>query len=92
MIRVRREELRFDIPIFKRIIKIGLPAGIQTAVFAAANIVVQSAINSLGTIVMAASSTALNIEIFVYDILNSFGQACTHAIHMMHPSEFHVLF
>ena len=77
VIRVRREELRFDIPIFKRIIKIGLPAGIQTAVFAAANIVVQSAINSLGTIVMAASSTALNIEIFVYDILNSFGQACT---------------
>lgn len=63
VIRVRREELRFDIPIFKRIIKIGLPAGIQTAVFAAANIVVQSAINSLGTIVMAASSTALNIEI-----------------------------
>ena len=57
--------------------EIGLPAGIQTAVFAVANIVIQSAINSLGTIVMAASSAALNIEICVYDILNSFSQACT---------------
>lgn len=57
--------------------RIGLPAGIQTAVFAVANIVIQSAINSLGTIVMAASSAALNIEICVYDILNSFSQACT---------------
>ena len=45
--------------------------------FSAANIVIQSAINSLGTVVMAASSAAYNIEIFTYDILNSFSQACT---------------
>ena len=57
--------------------RIGLPAGIQSAVFAVANIVIQSAINSLGTVVMAASSAAYNIEIFAYDILNSFSQACT---------------
>ncbi len=55
----------------------GLPAGIQTAVFAVANIVIQAAINSLGTIVIAASSVAFNIEIFAYDVLNSFSQACT---------------
>ena len=77
VIRIRKEELRFDREIFKKIIQIGLPAGIQTAVFAIANIVIQAAINSLGTIVMAASSAALNIEICVYDILNSFSQACT---------------
>ena len=57
--------------------KIGLPAGIQSAVFAVSNIVIQSAINSLGTVVMAASSAAYNIEIFAYDVLNSFSQACT---------------
>ena len=45
--------------------------------FAVANIVIQSAINSLGTIVMAASSAAYNIEIITYDILNAFSQACT---------------
>ena len=48
---------------FRQIMRIGLPAGIQSAVFAISNIVIQSAINSLGTIVMAASSAALNIEI-----------------------------
>ena len=39
--------------------------------------IIQSAINSLGTIVMAASSAAFNIEIFAYYVLNSFSQACT---------------
>ena len=77
IIRIRKQELKFDIEIFRRILQIGLPAGIQTAVFSVANIVIQSAINSLGTIVIAASSAAFNIEIFAYDILNSFSQACT---------------
>ena len=45
--------------------------------FSVANIVIQSAINSLGTVVMAASSAAYNIEIITYDILNAFSQACT---------------
>ena len=45
--------------------------------FALSNIVIQSAINSLGTVVMAASSAAFNIEVITYDILNSFSQACT---------------
>ena len=62
--------------IFRQILRIGLPAGIQSAVFAVSNIVIQSAINSLGTIVMAASSAALNIEIIAYYVMNSFSQAC----------------
>lgn len=77
VIRVRRHELRFDGKTFLDIIRIGLPAGIQSAVFAIANIVIQSAINSLGTVVIAASSAAFNIEIFAYDVFNSFSQACT---------------
>ena len=77
VIRIRRQELAFDTGVFEKIIRIGLPAGVQSAVFAVANIVIQSAINSLGTVVIAASSAAFNIEIFVYDILNSFSQACT---------------
>ena len=76
-IRVEPHRLKIDLSILKRILQIGLPAGIQSAVFSAANIVIQSAINSLGTVVMAASSAAYNIEIFTYDILNSFSQACT---------------
>lgn len=71
------KELKYDKDCFRKIIRIGLPAGIQSAVFAVANIVIQSAINSLGTVVIAASSAAFNIEIFAYDVLNSFSQACT---------------
>lgn len=71
------KKLRINKKIFMKILRIGLPAGIQSAVFSVANIVIQSAINTLGTIVMAASSAAFNIEIFVYYLLNSFGQACT---------------
>lgn len=77
VIQINVNSLKFDKNSFGRIIKIGLPAGVQSAVFAAANIVIQSAINSLGTIVIAASSAALNIEMFAYYVFNSFSQACT---------------
>ena len=76
-IRMDPRHLRIDGTSLKRILSIGLPAGIQSAVFAVSNIVIQSAINSLGTVVMAASSAAFNIEILAYDVLNSFSQACT---------------
>ena len=76
-IHLEPKQLRIDWGLLKRILRIGLPAGIQSAVFAISNIVIQSAINSLGTVVMAASSAAYNIEIITYDILNSFSQACT---------------
>lgn len=76
VIHIELKNLKIDKESFKKIIKIGLPAGIQSAVFAAANIVIQSAINSLGTNVIAASSAAFNIEIFAYYVLNSFSQAC----------------
>ncbi len=69
--------LRIDKTVLLQILKIGLPAGIQSAVFAVSNILIQSAINSLGTDVIAASSAAYNIEIFAYYIMNSFSQACT---------------
>lgn len=69
--------LHIDGAVLRRILRIGLPAGLQSALFAVSNLVIQSAINSLGTVVMAASSAAFNIEIITYDILNAFSQACT---------------
>lgn len=71
------KELRIDRKSLQKILQIGFPAGIQSAVFSVSNIVIQSAINSLGTVVMAASSAAFNIEVVAYDVLNSFSQACT---------------
>ena len=69
--------LRIDWKILWRILKIGLPAGIQSAVFSLSNIIISSAVNSLGKVTMAASSAGFNVEIMAYYILNSFGQACT---------------
>lgn len=76
-IKVEFKKLRIDGKVFAKTMQIGLPAGIQSAVFAVANIVIQGAINSLGTTVIAASSAAFNIEIIAYNVMNSFSQACT---------------
>lgn len=56
------------------IIRIGLPAGIQGSVFAISNVIIQSAINSFGSVIMAGSAAAANIEGFVYMAMNAFHQ------------------
>ena len=76
-IRLDPKKLRIDLPSLRRILAIGLPAGVQSSLFSVSNIVIQSAINSLGTVVMAASSAAFNIEILTFDIIDAFSQACT---------------
>lgn len=76
-ISIKRHKVEVDTQLLKRIISIGLPAGIQSAMFSVSNICVQSSINELGATIMAASAAAFNIEIFMYYIINAFGQACT---------------
>ncbi len=66
-IRINKNELSV-------ILRIGVPAGLQSAVFSISNICVQSAINSLGADYMAASSAAFNLEIFAFFVVNSFTQ------------------
>lgn len=66
-----------DGKLLKSMLKIGVPAGVQGAMFSVSNLVVQSGINSLGTDVMAAASAAFNIESIAYFVINAFGQAAT---------------
>ena len=61
--------------IFIRILRIGLPAGVQGIIFAIANVAIQSSVNSFGAIVVAGNSAAANIEGFVYVAMNAFYQA-----------------
>ena len=75
--KVSFRDMKIDWGILAKIIRIGLPAGIQSSMFSLANIIIQSAVNSLGADVMAASSAAFNIEIMAYYIVNAFGQATT---------------
>lgn len=58
-----------------RILQIGIPAGIQGAIFSISNVFIQSGINSFGENAIAGSSLALNFEYFTYDIANAFAQA-----------------
>lgn len=69
-------KIKMDKKILNRIIRIGLPAGIQGTVFSLSNVVIQSAINSFGTAVIAGSSAAASIEGFVYVSMNSVSQTC----------------
>ncbi|MBO5566320.1 MAG: MATE family efflux transporter [Succinivibrio sp.] len=59
------------------IIAIGLPSSLQFMVFSLSNLVIQSAINSLGSDTMAASVAAFTIEINIYAVVNAFGLALT---------------
>lgn len=56
-------------------IKIGIPAGIQGVLFSLSNVIVQSAINPMGSAVMAGNSAASSLEGFIYTALNAFYQA-----------------
>ncbi len=56
--------------------RIGLPAGLQSAIFAISNVLIQSTVNSFGSYAMAGSSAAGNLENFIYIAVNSFSQ-CT---------------
>ena len=60
-----------------RIVRVGLPAGIQSSVFSISNIVLQTAINSLGQTAMAATTVAANFEYFTYNAILGFSQAGT---------------
>ena len=67
--------LGFHAGVLGQILRIGLPAGLQSTVFSLSNVVIQSAVNSFGSIVVAGNSAASNLEGFVYTAMNAFAQA-----------------
>ncbi len=68
--------LRISAAPLKSILRVGLPTGIQSLVFNAANVVVQSTINTFGSAAMAGAAAAHSIEGFVYCVMDSFAQTC----------------
>jgi len=57
-----------------RILRIGVPAGIQSSLFAISNVIIQSSVNSFGDVVVSGMAAAGNLEGFVYVTLNAFSQ------------------
>ncbi len=72
--RLEFSKLRINRRMFGRIARIGLPAGFQGAVFSISNVLVQSSLNSFGSVAMAGSTAASNLEGFVYNAMNSIYQ------------------
>lgn len=71
------KELSFDWKSLWQMIKIGVPAGIQSSMFSLSNVVVQSSINSFGNIVIAGNAAAQNIEAFLAMAVKALSQAAT---------------
>lgn len=59
-----------------RILKVGLPAGLQSSLFSISNILIQSSINTFGSIVVAGNSAANSLEGFNYQMMNAIYQSC----------------
>lgn len=74
-IRLKLSKLRINKNKLLLIFKIGLPAGFQGILFSLSNVVIQSSINSFGSVVMAGNAAAQNLENFVYFAMNAFHQA-----------------
>ncbi len=69
---LQRGKLRLYRPQTARLLKLGLPAGFQTAIFAVANLFIQAAINSFSPVVVEGNAAAANADALVYDVMNAF--------------------
>ncbi len=58
----------------KRILRLGIPAGLQNALFSISNVIIQSAVNNFGDIAMAGMAAGSNFDSYVYTCTNAIGQ------------------
>lgn len=72
--KVNLGELRIVKDKLFKMIQIGVPAGLQGALFSFSNVLIQSSVNSFGSVAMAGNTAASNIEGFVYTAMNSLHQ------------------
>ncbi len=72
--RLNLKELKIYGPKLKDMTRIGIPAGIQSSMFSISNVLIQSTINSFGSVAMAGSTAAGNIEGFLFTSLDAFTQ------------------
>ena len=74
-IRFVPRQMRIDRQKLAQLVRIGLPAGMQSLLFSISNVLIQSAVNSFGSTMVAASSAASNIEGFVGTAMNAYYNA-----------------
>ena len=77
MHRLELRKIRLDTRMFHRIIKIGFPAGLQSVMYSLSNIIIQSAINALGTDTVAAWTAYSKLDCIFWMTINAFGISVT---------------
>ncbi len=70
------KRLRINGEVLVRMLKIGLPAGVQGMCINFSNVLIQSSVNSFGSLAMAGFTAAGNLDGFLYVTVNAFTQAC----------------
>lgn len=73
---LHRSELRLNRNKTVNIIRIGIPAGLQNAIFQIANLFVQAGVNSFDATMVAGNAAAANADALVYDVMTAFYTAC----------------
>lgn len=68
---LRLQDLRMEKHKVLQIVRIGLPAGLQSVVFSISNVMIQSSINSFGSIAMAGNTAASSLDGFIYTAMNA---------------------
>lgn len=71
------KQIHFTMPILKNIIKIGLPAGLQSVMYSSSNIIIQASINSFGTNYIAAWTAYGKIDGIFWMTISAFGICAT---------------
>ena len=74
---LKLKEIKIDLMILKRIIKIGIPAGIQSTMYSISNIVLQTSINTFGTNTIASWAVYVKIDALFWMIMGAFGASIT---------------
>lgn len=73
-IRVQPDKLQIHWEKLAKIARIGLPAGVQGMLFSISNVLIQSSVNSFGSVAMAGNTAGQNVEGFVYTAMNAVHQ------------------
>lgn len=76
-VRLSLRRLGFHAQSLKKIVRIGLPAGLQSCVFSFSNVLLQSSVNSLGSAAMSANAAVTNTDNIVYIAMNGISQSTT---------------
>ena len=91
-VRFEPKKTRIERRSLSMILRIGIPAGLQSSMFSISNVLIQSAINSFGAAAIAGNTAAASIEGFATTVSNSISQACGHVRRRpdARPTDLHV--